>query len=215
MKGILMKWILVFLVIFKYNHAFAFLDKVLDQTDKVMSVVYTLEALDELLNEISDSETERSRKISELRDSAQALQSELYEMEYSKEEVEYIMGPFSDFDSLEYRIRAITNRIRTIKRLKTKLVALLGGASGSSNTAQAVVSNETNKILREIQRDEAQDKLDRDRRELMNIRLQNLYAKKRKQALDKNYVSIQKDSKKRGLANFSPFKVVSKSVSVN
>ena len=39
-------------------------------------------------------------------------------MEYSKDEVEYIMGPFSDFDSLEYRIRAITNRIRTIKRLK-------------------------------------------------------------------------------------------------
>lgn len=196
-----MKYFLIIILFSLNSLAFVSLKDMKDTADEAAAAAYTIDAFQELLEEIELGEVNRKARLEEVKQSIDALRNDLDEIGYTEDEIKFIMGPLYGGSNLEFRIRALTRRIRAIKSLYKKVLSVFAGKA----TTQAVIQNETNKILRDIEYDESMERIDRENMIASEIRLKIMKEKKRKIALNKNIKSISEDSKKRKMPEFLPF----------
>lgn len=196
----------LFLVAFPLNlGAITSLKEIKDMADELVAATYTAEALVELLEEVEGSEESRRDEYASMLNTANMIRDELDELQYASNEIDEILGPVFNTDSLERNIKNITARIKKIKSFRNRAMNLLRHSGKASN--DAMLSNETNKILREIQSEQMRARIDADKSKLHLIKVESAKKVKKKNTIRSLWKAIELDSKSRMLPSASPILV--------
>lgn len=185
--------------------AFVSLKDIKDSADEAVSAVYTAESLVELLEELEGSEESRRREYQSMLATANKIREELDDLSYASEDAEEILGPIFNARTLEGNIRRLTARIKKIKSFKTRALKFLSIAGKASN--DAVLNNETNKILREIQSEQILARVDSDKMKLHAIKLESSKKVKKKRNIQLLWKAVETDSRKRKIPPAGPILV--------
>ena len=199
---------IIFLFIFYLNpnaKAITSLKEIKDIADEAVAASYTAEALVDLLEEVEGSEESRRSEYAAMLATANKIRNELDELQYANDEIDEILGPIFNSHSLEQNIRNITARIKRIKSFRNRALILLSHSGKASN--DAMLTNETNKILREIQNEQMLARIDADKTKLHSIKVESAKKAKKKQTIKILWKAIEVDARKRKLPSASPILV--------
>lgn len=199
-----MKCLLVSTIIFFVANARAItsVKEIKDMADEAVAASYTAEALVDLLEELELSEESRRKEYISMLETAKQIRDEMDELNYANDELEDILGPVFNPRSIEQHIRQITARVKKIKSFRNRAIKLLSLAGKASN--DAVLANETNQILREIQNEQMRSRIDADRSRLHSIKIESAKKIKRKRYVNALWKSVETDSRKRKIPPASP-----------
>ncbi len=199
----LMKGMVSCVVCFLPLSAYCFID-LSKESENLMDKALILDSVVELAEEVN-VHAETVEQISNLSEEIRDIRRILREIEWTADEIDYVVNPqMKSYEQIYRNIRALTRYIRRTKNLAKKLGVY---PKASASAVAASEQMQTNAVLNEMLSQRYRETAQREQEKMQKLRDQIAHYKKEQEFVKTQYDYINRHSKNNGFGYYHPYSI--------